>query len=638
MNFLIAITAFLIIALASKQIGGWFSMIRLPYITGYLFAGVLVGPFMLDLIQEDAAHDLHFIEQISVAVIAFIAGSELYLKELKGRFRSIAISTSVLIVVVGIISSISVFFLTSYIPFTKDGSTSFRLAVAILTATILISLSPAAAVAVVKELRAKGPFTKTVLGIIVMIDVVIITLFAFSTLIAQVLLTDSGFSPTFLGLSIINLIANGILGLLTGYVLVVVLGTKLRKELKIALILLVGYGIFVIADQLHIWSHDNFLFEITIEPLLPAVIASFYITNYSPYRLQFGEILEDVGPAIYVAFFTVTGITLNVDVLIQTWWVALCLFAIRIVGIFLGAFSGATLAGESPKTRSILWMAFISQAGISLGLARETAVKFPELGAEFATMLVSVVVLNEVFGPVFMRQAIKISGEARIPEAGSVDAVRHALILGVEPQSLALARQLRSNHWKVTLADTVSPEELDGLDDNIPFHYAPEITEETMEGLMTNATDAVVAMLRKDSENFKAITITKDKFAKPRAIVRLNDPTWTTKFYDLGAMVVNPTEAMVALLDQFVRAPQSAALFLHHNPNQKIAQITITDKDYHNVLLRDLRLPSEVIILGINRDSQSIVPHGHTKLNLYDEVTLLGDPEVLEEVTLRLGY
>jgi Trk K+ transport system NAD-binding subunit len=103
-------------------------------------------------------------------------------------------------------------------------------------------------------------------------------------------------------------------------------------------------------------------------------------------------------------------------------------------------------------------------------------------------------------------------------------------------------------------------------------------------------------------------------------------------------MVVYPATAVVNLLDQFVRAPQSALLLSRTDPNKELVQITITEPDIDGLALRDLRLPSDVLILGIVRDGTSIIPHGHTRLRLDDEVMLIGEARSLAEVTYRFGY
>ena len=89
MELLTFTAIFFFIALAAKKIGGWFSKIGLPYITGYLLTGMVAGPFILDLLPSEATTTLRYIDELALGIIAFVAGSELYLKEIRSRIRSI---------------------------------------------------------------------------------------------------------------------------------------------------------------------------------------------------------------------------------------------------------------------------------------------------------------------------------------------------------------------------------------------------------------------------------------------------------------------------------------------------------------------------------------------------------------------
>jgi Kef-type K+ transport system membrane component KefB len=89
LEIVLIIAGFTVIALASRQVGGLFTKANLPLITGFLFTGIIVGPYVLGLISEEAVRNLRFVDELALAFIAFFAGSELYIKELKGRLRSI---------------------------------------------------------------------------------------------------------------------------------------------------------------------------------------------------------------------------------------------------------------------------------------------------------------------------------------------------------------------------------------------------------------------------------------------------------------------------------------------------------------------------------------------------------------------
>ncbi|HSH02910.1 MAG TPA: cation:proton antiporter [Anaerolineae bacterium] len=640
MTLLLTYTAiFFFIALAAKKIGSWFSAVGLPYITGYLLAGMVAGPFILDLLPSDATTTLRYIDEVSLGIIAFVAGSELYLKEIKSRLRSIGLISGGVLFFGLILGGTALFFLTEFISFTQGMEVTSRLAVAILGSIILLALSPASTIAVIKEVRAKGPFTRTLLGVTVTMDVVIVVIFAIGVAIAGALLGGSGFNLTLLGVLAIDLTAALIFGYMVGRGLDMILGAPFHRLVKTVLVVLLGYGVFVLGYGIIQWSYEYLPFEVHIEPILVAMIGGFVVTNYTNHRDQFESILHDVGPIVYVAFFTLTGVAIKLDILMATWPVALALFVVRMISIGLGSFVGSRAAGEPIGFQKNVWLGLITQAGIALGLAREVAVEFPELGDAFATMVISVVVLNEIFGPLFCKVALRRAGEANLPVAANPDEVRDAVILGVEEQSLALARELQSHEWQVVLADTdASHVERLAAEDLIEKHI-PAIDEATLRGLLGNGADALVAMLPDDADNYRACEIAYEKFGIKRLVVRPNDISkWGEKFQELGALLVNPASAMVYLLDQSVRTPQSTSIVLHQGTKREMLQITISNPDVDGMLVRDLRLPADVLFLEVDREGQSIVPNGYTRLLTGDEVTLLGQVESLADVRLKLGY
>ncbi len=639
MASLLTITiAFVVIALAAQRIGAWFSRIGLPYITGYLLTGVVAGPFVLGLLPGEATTSLRYVDELSLGIIAFVAGSELYVKEIRSRLRTIGWITGGVLVTGLILGGVALYFLTTLLPFTRGMDTASRLAVAILGSTILLALSPASTIAVIKDVRARGMFTRTILGVTVTMDVVIIVTFAVGVAIASALLEGLGFNLTFIGLLLVDLGAAIGLGYLTGRALDVILGSRLRRRVKTGLVLLLGYGIFLFGFTLIDVSHTYLPFELHVEPLLVAMIGGFMVTNYTAHRDEFESILHDVSPLVYVAFFTLTGVAIKLDILLATWPIAVALFAIRAGGIFLGSYVGSRLAGEPPGFQRNAWLGLITQAGIALGLAREVAVEFPVLGDAFATMVISVVVLNEVVGPMLAKVALHRAGEANVPVAADANEVREVVILGIEEHSVELARKLQAHNWQVIMADTDREHVIRLATEDVIEHHIPAVSLATLDGLLKRHTDALVVMLPDDEDNYRACELAYEKFGVRRIIVRPNDMTWAPRFAALGALILDPASAMVNLLDQSVRAPQSTSILLHQDSGREILQVTVSSPEVDGALVRDLRLPSDVLFLDVTRNGQAIVPGGYTRLRLHDEVTLLGRPESLSDVTLKLGY
>lgn len=640
MDVLYYFVGFAVVAFASFLIGKFFTRVGLPYITGYLFTGALVGPFMLDFLPSEAVGQLRFVDQLSLAVIAFVAGSELFIKEIRQRIRSILYSSLGISVVGVALGTTAILALTAVLPFTQGRPMSERLAVALLGGVVLLALSPPSTIAVIKELRAKGPFTRTVLSVTVFMDVLIIVLFAVTTSLASVLLTNTDFSGLFVAQLALDLsLAVGI-GIIVGKLLQAVLAIRLHPLAKTGLVLLIGYGVYFLSDQVKSVTPDLVGYEVYIEPLLICLIGGFMITNFTRHRDEFEALLHDVSPMVYVAFFTLTGISLKLDILLQTLPFAVALFLVRMAGIYGGTFLGSRMANESETFKKYAWLAFITQAGIALGLAREVSVQFPSLGTAFATLIISVIVLNEIFGPMLLKIALKRAGEAHIPgDLPEREPVRDALILGVEVQSLQLARELQRHDWRVVMVDTDADHVRALAAEDVDERHVSAINAETLAQLITVNTDAVVAMLDNDEDNLTACEYALEKFNVPRLVVRPHDVANIETFSDLGVFVVDPMSAMVGLLEQAVIAPQSAALMLYRDPEHfEIVQRTVTNPDVEGRLVRDLRLPTDVLILGIKRNGHSILPSGYTLLHMLDDITLVGKPDSLEEATIKLGY
>ncbi|MDY6973662.1 MAG: cation:proton antiporter, partial [Thermodesulfobacteriota bacterium] len=403
------IAGFTIIAIASKQIGQFFVKVELPLISGFLFTGMLAGPYILGLISLETTERLRFVDELSLGFIAFAAGSELDLKALRSRFTVITWMTLGLVVSTFLMVSLTVFMLSEFIPFMQVMPETGRMSVSIIAGAILVARSPSSAIAVVNELRAIGPFTQTVLGITVIMDVVVITLFALTSSIADALFTGLSFDMSFILLLVIELLLSLTLACLLGKGLTFILAGPMNKTLRAGIILLTGYGVFFLSHTIRDVSHSRLPFEILIEPLLVCMIGGFLVTNYSKYRSDFSRILHDIGPPVYVAFFTLTGASLALDVLAKIWPIAMVLFLVRLVAIFVGTFSGGMLAGVPTQHSRIGWMSFVTQAGVGLGLAKQVVVEFPEWGTPFATVIIAVIVLNQIVGPPMFKWALHMA-------------------------------------------------------------------------------------------------------------------------------------------------------------------------------------------------------------------------------------
>ncbi|MGD9369776.1 MAG: PTS sugar transporter subunit IIA, partial [Desulfobacteraceae bacterium] len=569
---------------------------------------------------------------------AFAAGSELVVRQIKSRFKSIRYTTLALVISTFSIGSAAFFLLSEVIPFAKAMPPLHRAGVSLLAGAILVARSPSSAIAVVNELRAKGPFTKTALGVTVIMDVVVITLFSLSASIAGTLLAGAPFDFRFLLILTVEMGLSVILGIVLSYALRFFLAWNCHKWLKTWFIMAAGYAAFLLSD---VFRHYSMLFSgagILLEPMLICMLAGFMTANYSTYRTELIKVLHDIGPFVYVVFFTLTGASLRLDVLTQCWGVALALFGVRLAAIFIGAFTGGLLSNEPMKNNKIAWMCYITQAGVGLGLAKQVTVEFGQWGTVFATIIIAVIVLNQIVGPPFFKWALYLAQEARPKAAGqSSGDIRDAVIFGLEGESLALARLLQSNNWEVKIATTqvrYAREMAAGSD--IEIHPMPDISPQTLKRLGVAHADSIVAMLS-DEENYAICELVYENFGTRNFIVRLNQRTYFKRFHELGALVVEPSTAIVNLLDQFVRSPSAARLLLGLEKGREIFELELRNPDLQGIAIRDLHLPLDLHILSIRRSGQLIVSVGFTRLQIGDWLTVVGSRASLEEMMLQFG-
>lgn len=623
--------------IAAQRMGGLAKKINLPSITGMLLTGILIGPYAINFLDHHRLENLEFLTEIALAFIAFAAGTELYLKEIRSRISNIAWQTAFLMIAIFTISSTAFYLLGNQIPFMRDMNHATKLAVGILGGTIFVARSPSSAIAIKRELRAKGPFVKTAIGVTVIVDFLVIILFAITFSAALNLTKGEAFNWHFVLDIFFELQLALLLGYIVSRILIFLYGRNVHQYIKLGGLLLVGYSVYFASHFIQELSGQHLPFEIHAEPLLICIIASFIITNYSPHRLELQEGIHKLGPYVYLVFFTLTGAHLALDVFARVWQLALLLFLIRIGSIMIGTYIGTSVSREEPKFRRYSWMSFITQAGVGIGLATVVSNEFPGWGDAFYTMVLSVIVVNEMVGPMLFKFAIRRMGESHEKhKVHEGDGIRDAIIFGMEPQSISLAKQLKEHKWEAKIVDCRNLSDKDQILDIRVDHMQDEFTLEKLLAVGCDKAEAIVLMLS-DEENFQLAELIYEHIGTKEVIVRLNDRIYFEKFHEIGALIVNPETAIVSLMDNFVRSPNATSLLLGMENTNETIDVEIRDKELHGLQIKYLRLPPDITILSVTRRNQVIISHGYTRLRLGDVVTVVGSPESLEDVVLQFG-
>ncbi len=398
--------------LASYSVGYFLEKIGLPRITGYIFGGLFLGPYFLKFYQQDSVEALFFLNNLALAFIAFCAGGELRFDTIKKRLKSILymLLGSTFIVFAGV--SIIVIFLSPFIPFMKNFPIGIKIVIAAIFGVISTARSPSSAIAIITETKAKGPCTESVLSVTIAADVVVIMIFAITVSIAQVMIVPASSIDI---LFIISLLFEIVLAFVLGFLLgkgIIFLIRNVGVELPV-IIAAMGFIVIKFCHLLGDYLHEMHDFSLHLEPLLICMAAGFTVQNFSKHGNRFLHSMERVSLPIYVAFFAITGASMNMEVLKTGWLLGLIIVGSRTFMLFIGTYLGSKTAGDDPLLYKNTWLGFLTQAGVSLGLVTEIVRRFPEIGLHIQSILVAAITLNQIIGPAAFKFMLNKVGETK---------------------------------------------------------------------------------------------------------------------------------------------------------------------------------------------------------------------------------
>jgi Kef-type K+ transport system membrane component KefB len=391
--------------------GSLFRQLRLPRLTGYIAAGVVAGPMGLGLVSRPMVASLDVVNGIAVAMIALTAGCELELRAMRPLLRTIRWITLVGVLGTTVLLAAAVWLLRPLLPFMNHLDAMQAVAVAVVLGVVMVAQSPAVVVALRDELRADGAVARTVLGVVVLADLVVIVLFAVSSTIARAAFgAGAGAAHTAATL------AWEILGSLGAGALVgAVLAIYLRKVAGGASLFLFLTTVVIaeIGQRLH------------FDPLLVALAAGVLVRNATNVADALHRELQPSSLPVSIVFFAVAGASLHLDVLATAWLPAGLIVLVRGGGLLAGSRLGARLAGAPPTVARYAGFGLLPQAGLALALSMMFAKTFPEFGAAASALTLGVVALNELLAPAIYRSALVRCGEAgrATPETGPAHAV-----------------------------------------------------------------------------------------------------------------------------------------------------------------------------------------------------------------------
>ncbi|MAD60849.1 MAG: hypothetical protein CMH49_04925 [Myxococcales bacterium] len=410
------LVSFGLVLCAAMSNGQIAQKLKLPSITGFLLTGLLAGPSLLGILDVDQVLSLQSIDHIALSFIALVAGSELKLSALRSQLGATLAVMFGLTIATFTLTSTATYALSHWIPVLNEASQVELVSAAILLGVIMVARSPSAAIAMINELSAKGKFTQLILGVTVLMDVVVITLFAAGLSLAQSITAGETLSLSFMKGISVELMSSALMGLVLYHALRLMFMVRLPNYLSALLMISFSSGAYYLAHINDYYPVVTNYVSFHFDPLLACLIAGICMTNLKDDSEEclhkFEADVSILSPWIYLSFFTITGASLKLDLLMQVWPLALLFFAVRLLGLAIGACLGGMIAGEPRHQHAYRWMGFVTQAGVGLGLAKRVASEFPTWGPSLSTLIIAVIVMNELLGPIFFKKAIVNSGEA----------------------------------------------------------------------------------------------------------------------------------------------------------------------------------------------------------------------------------
>ncbi|HUS80149.1 MAG TPA: cation:proton antiporter, partial [Armatimonadota bacterium] len=420
MNIVLALSLLLAVGFALARFA---KLLHLPSVTGYLLAGLALGPSGLDLIDTEAhGEGMHVFTNIALMLVAFGIGERFDLQQLAPSARaltrvSLGESAGAFVLVALTVGPVA------WLSGIGGGEAGLApwVSVALVCASIAVATAPAATVAVIRESEASGPITRLVLSSVVVNNALSVTLFGLTTAAARALL---GTAPGATGgasqaiVPIVNVVASLVLGVGVGWLCdLVVHKLSSRADVLVA----------ALAAVFFVGGLASYL---GLSALLAGVGAGFAVVNRDRRDVRAFRALNDFEPPLYGIFFALAGAQLHLQELVAAGAMGAAFIVARAAGKYFGAWLGAKSAGMPPEAASAIGLGLLPQAGLAIGLAYLVR-QDPGLEAirSFViNVVVASVVINELAGPPLVRMMLLRAGE--IPE-GEASGVTE------EPQALA---------------------------------------------------------------------------------------------------------------------------------------------------------------------------------------------------------
>lgn len=360
--------------------------LNLPKVSGYIMAGILIGPCGLNLIPVEIIGHMGFVSDLALAFIAFGVG--------KFFKKEVLLKTGSRIIIITLFEALLAGVLVTLF---CVGVFKMEWNFALILGAIATATAPASTMMTINQYKAKGEFVNTLLQIVALDDVVCLLAFSIVAGIAGRTGNEELTMSTVLMPVVYNILALG-LGFFCGYFLSRLLIPARSKDNRLILAIAMLLGISGICASLD------------ISPLLSCMIFGASYINLTSDKKLYRQI-NNFTPPVMSIFFIMSGMNLDLSALTTVGTVGLAYFIVRIIGKYLGTYISCQITGTSREIRNYMGLALIPQAGVAIGLAFLGQRLLPEeMGKLLLTIILSSSVLYEMVGPVCAKMSLFLSG------------------------------------------------------------------------------------------------------------------------------------------------------------------------------------------------------------------------------------
>jgi Kef-type K+ transport system membrane component KefB len=371
---------------------------RVPEVSGYLVAGVILGPSILGWVSEQNLSALQILSEVALGLILFSVGTVFEVS----RFRRVGREVLLLTLIE---SGLAAFIVCAgMLLLGQSWKTAFLLG------AIAVATAPASTLMVIRENDSAGPLTENLLAIIALNNIYCIIAFS---LVGAAIDLASGlgepaglFSALYVSLYplVWQLVGSVALGFLVG-MLLAAWASKVTETGET--LILLGGAILLCVGLARV---------LDLSPLIASMAVGATMVNFTSHSGPLFDTLSRADPPFYAIFFVLAGADLDLGLLGSLGLAGAVYVFGRAGGKLLGARLGAGWLGMEPVVKRFLGLALMAQAGLAVGLVMTTQRRFGELAPAVTTIVLASVAVYEIVGPISTRFALVHAGESRLPQ------------------------------------------------------------------------------------------------------------------------------------------------------------------------------------------------------------------------------